>query len=300
MRMYHVTNVPVKKNKKGQAENQPDWEKVEVHVADDKIYDGKLVALPVACFTTTLYKGGLPTQSPYPRYVSGTKEKPKLGTEYWRVDVPFNLHKYKIFEMAASKSASQVHLLCLDKDDDTEMLLAKILIMNKNAELNRNDLGKYFPIDKVTGFHGPNDYCYDRRKPDNSRYRPIFVNVSFINPVVLNRTKSSWTSVEKIDKKFGDVVELTNDRPFSAYASEWGKKHIQSSWEKCVESLDNFGTVENLEQIKWFMEKGNDKIQQQWEDACKSRERELANQEGDVNEATETLTELSIDKPSDK
>ena len=60
--MYHVTK-EVKDTK---------WSKIEARcIANDKTYDGDLLGLPLASFTTTLneYNGkiGLPTSSPYPR-----------------------------------------------------------------------------------------------------------------------------------------------------------------------------------------------------------------------------------------
>ena len=287
MRMYHVTNVPVKRNKRGQPKNQPDWEKVEVHVADDKTFDGKLVALPVACFTTTLYKGDLPTTSPYPRYVidkvSSGKHQPEEGTEHWRVVVPFNLSNYKIFKMA--ESSIQIHLLCLDRKKDADMLLADILMMSKITELTgHKDLGKYFPI--VKGIPGPNEYG-DKADP---RYKHMFVNVSFINPVAITKDHE-WTCVKRDDKGHGKLKKMVNDQLLYA----WGEEHIQSSWQTCNESLNDSGT-ENLEQIKWFMSKGRDKILQQWGDACKSREEELA-----VDQISEVMAKTGIsDKPSDK
>ena len=295
MRMYHVTNVPVKRNKSNRPKNQPDWEKVRVNVADDKTFDGKLVALPVACFTTTLYQGDLPTQSPYPRYVtvSGTKAKAKPETEYWRVDVPFNLHKYKIFEMA--KSVIQVHLLCLDRLNATDMLLADILIMNKNVELaNREDLKEYFPIDD--NLLGPNEYS---NNGDRKRYKHIFVNVSFINPVAIT-DDARWTFVKKQDLGWGAL--LNNDRQCSLYA--WGEQHIRSSYETCKDSLNNLGAaVKNLKQIKKFMLKGKHKFLQQWKDACDSSEEKLADdEEAGVNEVTKKTQELALrtTEPSDK
>lgn len=277
--MYHVTDEPVKKDMEGQAVNKPDWKEVKVNVADDTTYDGELVGLPVACFTTTLYNGKLPDKSPYPRYVGKDKKhKPEEGTEHWRVAVPFNLSNYKIFKMG--KSGIQIHLLCLDINNTTDMLLADILTKNKITALEDRGLEDYFPIIDRDGNHGPNEY-------QNTN---VFVNVSFINPVAITKGHK-WTCVKRDDKGHGKLKKTVNDRPLYA----WGEEHIQSSWQTCNESLNDSGT-ENLEQIKWFMSKGRDKILQQWEDACKSREEELA-----VDQISEVMAKTGIsDNPSDK
>ena len=79
--MYHVTNVSVY-----YSSNHPKWTEIRPSVANDKAYDGELVGLPVASFTTTLYNGNLPTFSPYPR--NGNE-----NDHYWRVKVPFEYDK---------------------------------------------------------------------------------------------------------------------------------------------------------------------------------------------------------------
>ena len=121
MRMYHVTNVStsaisrhafvtigVKKHTISVATKEPDWSEVRLCVPNDKDYDGDLCGLPVACFTTTLYKGELPTFSPYPRNAAP-------GTEHWRVSVPFYPDDYYIYKMHEARG--QVQLLCLQKPD---------------------------------------------------------------------------------------------------------------------------------------------------------------------------------------
>ena len=49
--MYHVTNVSVDTSPK-----HPDWRTIEPNVANDTVYSGSLLGLPVVFFTTTLYK----------------------------------------------------------------------------------------------------------------------------------------------------------------------------------------------------------------------------------------------------
>ena len=62
--MYHVTNVSAQNRR-------PDWHEIKpCSIANDKTYDGDLLGLPLASFTTTRYDGGhrdMPTISPYPR-----------------------------------------------------------------------------------------------------------------------------------------------------------------------------------------------------------------------------------------
>ena len=55
---------------------------IQVFQMTEHNYDGELVGLPVASFTTTRRNGDLATFSPYPR--GGTP-----GRMYWRVTIPF-------------------------------------------------------------------------------------------------------------------------------------------------------------------------------------------------------------------
>ena len=80
--MYHVTNQNAR----------PDWDTIEpVSIANDETYDGNLLGLPLASFTTTLNEFphntiGLPTISPYPRNIN--PENMYTGS-YHRVKIQF-------------------------------------------------------------------------------------------------------------------------------------------------------------------------------------------------------------------
>lgn len=80
--MYHVTNVCHKDDN----QKHPKWNVIKPNVANDATYDGHLVGLPVACFTTTLFQGRLPDQSPYPRLQQDGTEVP-VNTKHCRASV---------------------------------------------------------------------------------------------------------------------------------------------------------------------------------------------------------------------
>ena len=203
--MYHVTDVSV-----GTSPNHPTWPIIRTSIADDKVYDGDfMLGLPVAFFTTTLYNNCLPNQSPYPR--DGT---PGIG--HWRVTIPFDYHKYKIFLMneykGGTRGATQIHLLCLDEDNsEAEKLLTAFLTREKQP-IDGVKLEKFFPA------HRPNEYTQDH----------MFVNVSFINPVSIAEN-AQWDTVRKDKFKYGDRINPLY---------EWGKdklKHcydLQQEWER--------------------------------------------------------------------
>ena len=263
--MYHVTNVP-------SGEDQPNWTEIRLNVADDSHFDGDLLDLPVACFTTTLFNGGLPTQSPYPRLLSNGKA-PEKDAEHWRVDVSFNLDGYTIFDMNC-EAQGQIHLLCLNKNEEKGKLLAAMLDKQKLANLK-----KYFPNDKA------NEYTDEK----------CFVNVSFINPVSLtNAGVVRWTKVKK-DKshRTGSHGYLTKEQAKEKLL-QWGEVQLQSSWRKCLTSLQ---IGENLKQIKIFMIEGKEALQKKWKDLIlplqENREAESKNKT-DVSVLTKALVSSKI------
>ena len=200
IRMYHVTN--------STATAKPDWSEVHLCVPYDEYYDGDLCGLPVACFTTTLYKGELPDRSPYPRNAAP-------GTEHWRVSVPFDLADYDIFQMY--EAPGQVQLLCLTKDaksSSREKNLKKTLIRVKSV-LGEEGLKEYFPDGK------PNDYAC---KGEN-----FFVNLHFVEPVPLTAAKE-WVKVEKHGKVYTPVEKL-----YEKWIENYKKKY--SKKDKAVEEL---------------------------------------------------------------
>ena len=180
IRMYHVTN--------STATAKPDWSDVHLCVPYDEHYDGDLCGLPVACFSTTLYNGKLPTISTYPRDA-------EPGTEHWRVSVPLDLDDYDIFLM--HKVDKQVQLLCLTKDaksSSREKNLKKTLIRVKSV-LGEEGLKEYFPDGK------PNDYACKEQN--------FFVNIHFVEPVPLMLTTAKeWSTVEKRGEVYKPIEKL--------------------------------------------------------------------------------------------
>ena len=191
MRMYHVTNVSTSaisrhafvtiggdKHAISVATKEPDWSEVRLCVPNDRYYDGDLCGLPVACFSTTLWDGGLPTFSPYPRNAAS-------GTEHWRVSVPFYPDDYDIYKM--HEVHGQVQLLCLQKPANPHLCGPDILLITRFQQsrywreklLTQKDLETYFPGGN------PNEY----------RNGKLFVNVHFVKPVTLSDKTAEWTPI---------------------------------------------------------------------------------------------------------
>ena len=200
--MYHVTN--------DRSEAHPRWDMVKVTIPNDALYNGNLlVGLPVAFFTTTLIHSALPKTSPYPRGATP-------GVEHWRVTIPFNHHKFKLFimnEHQGDKGTKQVHLLCLNKQNPSkaEKLLTTALTHMEKL-IDDTKLQQYFPDGKA------NEFTQSR----------MFVNVSFINPVSITG-EASWEKIPKADMGYGNII----DPPFRNLY-EWGLhklKLLQEEWE---------------------------------------------------------------------
>jgi len=216
--MYHVTNIL-----KDDSPDHPKWTEIRLSVADDKTYNGELVRLLVASFTTTLYNGNLPTCSPYPR--CGEKNKC-----YWRVKIPFEYDKYNMFIMNAHHK--QIQLLCLTKDGidestDVENILATEII--KERHLKDKDVLKYFPNGQ------PNDY----------RNKKWFVNLFFIKPIKIPNG-SQWDKVKRNHHKYGDLETITEadnivllDKWGMALVNKLGMSELKSKWCKAIELFKN-------------------------------------------------------------
>ena len=144
--MYHVT-------KQREQDNRPNWDTIEPHsVANDKTYDGDILGLPLASFTTTLNEYNdvidLPTISPYPRNINRTF----YSGNHHRVKIKFNINHYCFFSMAENSTPSnitQIQLLCIRKSDDRDSFEDKvygILLQHyRKKKLTKQLLNKYFP-----------------------------------------------------------------------------------------------------------------------------------------------------------
>ena len=211
--MYHVTNVCSKDHKgKVVSKNHPNWTVIKQNVADDEYYDEKLVGLPVACFSTTEYMGGLPTQSPYPRWQQDGTPVPE-NTKHWRVSVPFNPDRYKIFKMA--QRGKQIHLLCLDDTPDGtdwESTLVSILNMHPSLKLSSDDRNRYFPSGRANDYHDTK----------------FFVNVCFITAVQITGKNVKWDKVPRDHQRYGTIVENFKGRDHALCLKEWGKQQLES------------------------------------------------------------------------
>ena len=226
--MYHVTNVSVDKSPK-----PPDWNMINPTVANDTVYNGSLLGLPVAFFTTTLYQRNLPNKSPYPRGAM-------TGAKHWRVTIPFNFHKFKLFLMHKHKTpnsgVTQIHLLCLE-NSEAENILTTVLT-HKEKPIDGPKLEQYFPNEKA------NEYTQDR----------MFVNVSFINPVSITED-AKWDTVPKNNKGQGNIFNPSFNTLY-----EWGLHKLKSlqnesgmekvqSWQQEWEALNKKGKLNQVTTI---------------------------------------------------
>ena len=192
--MYHVTK----------QENQPNWETVNAcSIANDDTYDGDLLGLPLASFTTTLneYEDGtieLPDISPYPR--NQPSKRASYCGKYYRVQVRFNMDDYHIFLMKEhtyehkGKSNTQVQLLCIRRSDDernkVEDEVYGILLNHfKDAKLTEQQLQKYFPGKRANVYKSYSSQEIDRR----------FINVHFTFDIDIRIPESGakWDFVTK-------------------------------------------------------------------------------------------------------
>lgn len=233
--MYHVTNIP-------ECDKEPKWTEIKLSVADAEEYDGKLIGLPVAFFTTTQYDGGLPTASPYPR-------DGRSGDLHWRVAMPFNPNEYKIFEMASTLiGRKQVHLLCLDKADNYTRHFEKVLVEileERNLEVESDKFDEYFPNG------GANDSKTN-----------LWVNVCFITPVKIG-VNASWDTVKKFVANPGRRKEFSRDLENVDLINDWGIKQLnhlkqgsrrdelKKKWEASIEQLRLISLITKLA-MKWW------------------------------------------------
>ena len=216
--MYHVTNVSVDKSPK-----PPEWNMIKPSVANEPVYNGSLLGLPVAFFTTTLFNNKFPKTSPYPK--GGTK-----GTHHWRVILPFDYCKFKIFLMNKYKTdksgITQVHLLCLNEENSEADKLLITVLTHKGILI---DTTEYFP-EKTAADGG----C-------------TVVNVSFINPVLIGED-AKWDTVSK---RYDNPI---NALPGTLY--DWGIEQLTT-----LQQEQGMDQLESLRQ-EWEVLNGKGKLNQ--------------------------------------
>ena len=198
MWMYHVTN----------QRERPTWNRIRCSVANDITFDGDILGLPLASFTTTLYSNhgeiGLPTISPYPR-------RTEQGMDHYRVKIRFNKDDYHIFLMADSRfrAVTQYHLLCIRKDgrDRFENELYGILLQHYGEkELDHERLNIYFPGGMANIYN-----------------RDMFVNVHFAYEV--NIENGIWDTVLQRGA-VGEIDEPLNHINLEILRVLWCLKHL--------------------------------------------------------------------------
>ena len=238
--MYYVTN-------RSAQHDRPDWDTIEpMSIANDETYDGDLLGLPLASFTTTLFyrhtgRHTLPTKSPYPRNIHG---KDHSGRHHHRVKIKFYKHHYHIFLMATyetkgSRGAIQIQLLCIKKHgrDQIEDEVYGILLQHyRERELTEQTLDTYFPCGDANVYRGDSDI----------EVHKMFVNVHFTYPIDV-RTGAHWDIVQKSNLiGTGKIDEtFTCIRP-DDLRSLWCIKHYFMALKDKVVNLDNIPKIRQI------------------------------------------------------
>lgn len=253
IQMYHVTNQT----------DKPDWETIEAcSIANDKTYDGDLLGLPLASFTTTLneYEGRitLPTKSPYPRCADSGNHQ--------RMRIRFNMNDYHIFLMKKHKGANnitQIQLLCIRKtrsDDDQghfeDEVYGILLKYYKDKQLTKESLNIYFPNGEANVFRSSSDNEADR----------MIVNVHFTYNIKVDANfGASWDTVAKLGgTRTGDIDHSFDDISISDLRSLWCMKHHWKTLNDKIIHLE--GRQYNMWQIIKPLQSELKKAFDQWED----------------------------------
>ena len=199
-------------------------------IANDKVYDGDLFGLPLASFTTTLYNGGFPTLSVYPR------GKEFNGKHHYRVKIKFHKSHYHIFKIAEKSTQKsevrQVHLLCIRKQgcDQFETIVHGILLQRfQTSELTEQNIGKYFPGGKAN---------------NSNQGIKMYVNVHFTHSImiydIIGDKSKVWDTVQR--------MEIDNNYPVANFEN-YSLDDLRSLWcigQYCKVVAD---AVENLENM---------------------------------------------------
>lgn len=170
--IYHVSNVRF-------VDGQPDWPQINPTISDDLTYDGALVGLPVAFFTSTRYRTALPNKSVYPRV---GKDIP-----HFRFILKIKLCDYRIFLLA--EEGKQRHLLLLGPTE-IEEAVAELLLASNKQELKGPD---WKTKKGEAMFPGGKAIDYDKTK--------LFVNTAFWYPVSTDGGR--WDTVKKHTSGWG-------------------------------------------------------------------------------------------------
>lgn len=193
--VYHVSNVK-------STEGQPEWGSIKTSISDDKTYDGVMVGLPVACFSSTLYGIQHPNRSMYPRI-------DQCDDSHHRFIKKVDLTQFRIFFL--TRAYGQRHLLLLDGDDVTENMVADVLTACGIPELAgpdwEHDGEAMFPAGRANVYGGV----------DNTTF---WVNTNFWSPVATGG--GEWDTVARqAAAQYGDVDENVKLRGLSVSRLHW-------------------------------------------------------------------------------
>jgi hypothetical protein len=194
--IYHVSNVPA-------SSPVPQWTHVQPSLLRDQTYDGPMVGLETAAFSSTLIKGKLPRRSTYPTRAAA-------GTKWWRTAFKVYPRVYRVFVMheytTKESGVRQVQLLLCSNDDPAESDFAVALAKVGFKEV---DSYEYFPAGRAHSFNDA-----------------VWVNVHFLGYVPIAGGAASWRKVAKMgDTGAGQLVALKAVPGKVAMMSKWLEKY---------------------------------------------------------------------------
>lgn len=200
-KVYHVSNQP-----KSRTPHHPDWNDIQITTARYEEYHGKLLlGLPVASFTVT------------PQSTSIFPFQGNSGEEYYRVAVPINISKYRIFNMNDDISVpDQLHLLCIRRNNMIINNHWPLDLLLGDKELKVADINNYF----FTG---------DKGDPHKRLEKVVAINVYFMENICV--IDGTWSSVEKRHYYFGVMqninAQFTNEQLLDAWVRRQTKRIIK-------------------------------------------------------------------------
>jgi hypothetical protein len=197
--IYHVSNVPA-------SSPAPQWTHVQPSLLRDQTYDGPMVGLETAAFSSTLINGKMPRRTTYPTRAAA-------GTKWWRTAFTFDPRGQRMFLMheytTKESGVRQVQLLCCSIADPAESDFAVALATIGFRELQPPHYNDFLPNGRGNSF-------------DNT----MWVNLHFLAYVPVMGGAASWRKVAKMgDTGAGQLVALKAVPGKVAMMSKWLEKY---------------------------------------------------------------------------
>jgi len=253
---YHVTNIPSDRNEF--------YDTLKLTISNDHTYDGTLVGLQCLFFSTTLYNGGLPKKSVYPRNLPGT---------FKRVSVPLSaFDNHEMWKIKGTRP-EQVHILMVTKQQRQRLQLENLW---GQIGFKLDDNNSWLKREKTGGqtVWYTNDYLRDR----------CFVNLAIVEPFVLNNA-CKWDSVEKMSTGVGRLQDLTD-----LLVDSWIFWHTQAKLKTECDGLQ--AEFDELQEERDELETERDQLQ----DECDELQDERDELETERDQLQEERDELETER----